>query len=226
MFMRNQKGNGTIVVLAIIAAVAIGLYFHSHRTSPVKTSYASHDREVVRLKDECPGTGKCIQRYAYHDSSSDAWFVYFLVMNNTQTSLNYTMPSSLPAGGSWVRSDNAPPKEEIETQGSVQIADKMTPSEEVSAGDATAASSSMEEPVAESEPAVSEPGSQGAGAEAADSNSASDGGGADYAASQAVSESAPADSGSSSGSSDSGGSSGSSDGGGGGGDGGGGGGGE
>lgn len=122
----NERGQSAVPILAGIVAILVMAGFimlgikSCDSPEPTRHVHIAHGhRASVKGKFLTP-TGDGRGRYAYQDNSGN-WFIYYwlLMPGNSYTSYysnptpNFTAPTTLPAGGSWQKTEVAPDVKEI-----------------------------------------------------------------------------------------------------------------
>ena len=102
-----------VVIISALIAVLGTKHTHRHRGQVVK-----------RLKPRCEDHG-CNASYAVHDSAGD-WWIYTVLIDSSNSS---PLPSRLPAGGDWTKSDRPVEEEEVEAEEDVQLDHESLPEE-------------------------------------------------------------------------------------------------
>lgn len=126
--MRKQRGqaNGVVVVLVAIAIILI-IAAISLSHSDKKKHHGKHMTVSGEfLKPTADGRG----RYAYQSDNGNDWYIYYWIMTDNNRYYapydggGYTYTTiSLPAGGTWVKSDEPEEDEVIASNITEQVAE-------------------------------------------------------------------------------------------------------
>ena len=117
------------VVITCLVGLVLVFGVAAHLNKHPRTHIVHTTKETVKLRKLKPGN-QAVAGYAYHDADSNYWWYY--TMNSGSSSsrssatTSYPLASgagrvTMPAGGTWTRSQNPPKEEEIEEEQEVDI---------------------------------------------------------------------------------------------------------